>query len=551
MTTADAISLNEMEQSYTVRSSPSHRKKYGQFFTPLQIAEFMSNWVIDARNSIRLLDPGSGTLVFERAIHNLYSDYKFSVDCYEIDGHILEFSRQYAQMLTGLNMRFLQEDYLLSDWQDKYDAIICNPPYYKHHRIEAKELINVIVSDHTSYKFSLSTNVHCLFLVKSMRQLNRNGRLAYIMPTEFLNSNYGVAVKNYLLDSGFLRYILAFDYNVSVFPNALTTACIILLANDEDNGCPIKLVSLKSIDDIEGLHDLLRGKESKNLQVRVYSPLDLDPKTKWKNHFTDQRQLEMLVSFSKYVKVMRGTATGSNGYFTLSKKDVIKHQIEGFFLEPCITKANDANSIVFTEGMFRKLENDGKRCNLLFLNGKELDDQVRKYLEYGERIGVNKKYLPSHRKPWYYSEKRKPSPVWVTVFSRKGLRFVRNETNVRNLTCFHSVYLTDKGADNIDLLMAYLVSPICQEVFLEQRREYGNGLAKFEPNDLNHSQIIDLEKIREDLKESIEAKYKMLREAVLTGRKEVSHCAIQEMDSIFRTLLGGGIDSYILQSKLL
>ena len=551
MVTPSAKSPQGVEESYQRSYGPSHRKRYAQFFTPLDVADLMATWVVNSRDSITLLDPGSGTLVFERAVHKRYPHHSFSFDCYEIDPHILEFSKQHVSPLPGIAIRFLSEDYLLSESQRKYDGIISNPPYYKHHRIADKELTNAIVARHTSRKFSLSTSVHCLFLVKSMSQLSQNGRLAYIMPSEFLNANYGVAVKNYLLDSGFLRYILAFDYSVSVFPDALTTSSIILLANDDNNGCLAKLVSLNSIDELQGLHDLLQGKESGNPPVRAYSPHELDPMTKWKNYFSDQRELHMLVPFTKYARAMRGIATGCNRYFTLSREDALNHHIQPRYLQPCITRASDGSYMIFTEAMFRRLEDKGKRCNLLFLNDRELDDHVRAYLKHGERIGVDRKYLPSHRTPWYYSERRTPSPIWVTVFSREGLRFVRNETSALNLTCFHSVYLTEKGADNLDLLMAYLMSPICQEVFFKQRREYGNGLAKFEPNDLNESQILDLEMIRTDLKESIEAKYRMIREAIITGREGETRHAIEEMDSIFRALLGGGIDTHILQAKLI
>ena len=51
-----------------------------------------------------------------------------------------------------------------------------------------------------------------------------------------------------------------------------------------------------------------------------------------------------------------------------------------------------------------------------------------------------RKFLTKSRKPWYALEKRPPAPIWVSVFNRNGVKFIRNEANISNLTTFHCVY---------------------------------------------------------------------------------------------------------------
>ena len=46
-----------------------------------------------------------------------------------------------------------------------------------------------------------------------------------------------------------------------------------------------------------------------------------------------------------------------------------------------------------------------------------------------------------------------------------------------------------------DLLFAYLLTNTAQEIFNDNRREYGNGLKKFEPNDINNAKMVDLDKL--------------------------------------------------------
>ena len=124
--------------------------------------------------------------------------------------------------------------------------------------------------------------------------------------------------------------------------------------------------------------------------------------------------------------------------------------------------------------------------------------------------GVNKKYLTASRNPWYALEKRPPAPIWVSVFNRKGLRFIRNYANVSNLTTFHCVYPQKNlfSDVSIDLLFAYLLTDTARKIFEDNSREFGNGLKKFEPNDLNKGLMIDLEEMRNEHKVQLESYFK-------------------------------------------
>jgi adenine-specific DNA-methyltransferase len=57
--------------------------------------------------------------------------------------------------------------------------------------------------------------------------------------------------------------------------------------------------------------------------------------------------------------------------------------------------------------------------------------------------------------------------------------------------------------EKIDLLMAYLLTDISQEIFNDEKREYGDGLDKFEPNDLNNAKVVNLDIINKEDEEKI------------------------------------------------
>ena len=56
---------------------------------------------------------------------------------------------------------------------------------------------------------------------------------------------------------------------------------------------------------------------------------------------------------------------------------------------------------------------------------------------------------------------------------------------------------------SIELFFAYLISNTARLIFLDNGREYGNGLNKFEPNDLNKGMMLDLRVLNDEARQAI------------------------------------------------
>lgn len=162
--------------------------------------------------------------------------------------------------------------------------------------------------------------------------------------------------------------------------------------------------------------------------------------------------------------------------------------------------------------------------------------KVIHYIERGVELGINKKYLTSKRNPWWTLENRIPAPIWVGVFNRNKIKFVRNEANISNLTTFHCIYLVDNLFYNIeiDLFFAYLLTDIAQEILNDNRREYGDGLKKFEPNDLNNSLILDLSILEQETKTMIIQLYHKYRYSVLQNKED--RTCINKINDILKSI---------------
>lgn len=471
------------EKEYAGVVGLEHRKRFAQFFTPEAIADFMARWVLGGRKKADVLEPAFGLGAFSRSLFK--QNPKVRVVGYEADATIYNYAAENVAQ-AGSDVLLYNEDYLRASWEDKYDGIICNPPYLKFHDYDNASLVP-LVNEQLGIRLNGFTNLYTLFLLKSISQLRDGGRMAYIVPSEFLNSDYGVEVKRALLRSGVLRHVVVVDFTQCAFDDALTTACILLCHKDGS----LSEVRFSHVSDVGQLQASLAD-------YSTWAADQLKPETKWKQYYEGARSADYrhLVPFSTFAKVSRGIATGANDYFTFRESKKELYGIPERCLMRCVCHSTDVHGLFFTDDDFQRLSHSDKVVYLFNGRADREDEHVREYISLGEETGADKRYLTASRKPWYAIENRKPSPIWVSVFNRKGLRFVRNIAGVSNLTTFHCVY--DAGVVDIDVLFGYLVTNVAKEIFMDNSRQYGNGLVKFEPNDLNKGKAVDLRLLTEE-----------------------------------------------------
>lgn len=519
---------DSLEKEYELKTNLLKRREIGQFFTPFKVAKLMSEWILNNPNqNLSILDPCSGFGVFERALVCKNCEKKLHFTLYEIDKDVIDKFKEKIPS-TFINYDLYVEDFLNSSWNDKFDGIISNPPYYKHHFIKNKESVLNKICNQTGFNFSIQTNIYCWFLIKCMNQLKDNGRLAFIIPSEFLNSNYGEKVKQYLLNFDLNIHLLNIDFNNNVFDKAITTSIIVLAEKNNSKNENIKFYNIKRVEELENLELLLN-----NSFLKDYNIANLNPKIKWRNYFNPDFVIEgnnrKLISFSTMGRFSRGIATGANDYFTLAEEEVKSYKIPEECLIPCITKANYARDIVFTDDDYHKLLKGNKKV-FLFDGEKSKQANCRNYIIKGELAEINQKYLTKNRNPWYSLEKRNPSQIWVSVFGRSGLKFIWNQTNCLNLTCFHAFYPNLIGNKFIDILFLYLNTDFAKKLFEQEKREYGNGLEKFEPNDINKSKILNFDLLSES---DLNLLNKLQKELIISENKK-RKIILEEANIIFK-----------------
>ena len=110
-------------------------------------------------------------------------------------------------------------------------------------------------------------------------------------------------------------------------------------------------------------------------------------------------------------------------------------------------------------------------------------------MRLGESKQYHQRYLTGARTPWYKAERRVPSPLLMGVFFRGEYKVIRNTSKAIALTCFHGFQPNLFGAACIDRLFLFLFSAKGRQIVSRSRRQYGGGLDKYEPGDINSASV--------------------------------------------------------------
>jgi adenine-specific DNA-methyltransferase len=465
--------MGRLERGYLDTVGESHRKTFGQFFTHPKVADFMVRWVANSKNR-HVHDPGFGLGAF----HDAASRYGVEFTASEIDPKVLNYWRN-AHPNSRIDIS--REDYLLC-WGKTFGNIVCNPPYMRFQKFKNRDLAFHRFEEELGIRLSGYTNSASAFLIKSLSELEPSGKLAYIMPLEFLNTGYGTLIKERLIDGAHLDAIISLDCEKDVFPDSITSVGIILY----DSSSRFSNVRFFTAHSIESLNSVLG--ESPVSEV-PYSKLN--PSDKWLAYFEGDSisvSNEKSVTLDYYGRFTRGIATGANEFFVLSPSDAEKLELEDSELTRIITKSSQIQKPFFTDDDHSDLVNSDEPTLLFSPNGR-YSEKARDYIRTGEQRGFHQRFLTKSRTPWYKTESRVPSPLLLGVFTRGKFKIVRNESSALNLTCFHGFQPNLSGLKYLDHILIYLSSAVGQEIISLSMRRYGDGLNKLEPNDLNSALV--------------------------------------------------------------
>lgn len=309
-------------------------------------------------------------------------------------------------------INLINDDFTQITPQQKYNLVITNPPYVRHHYLTQTEKSYLLEREKKETKISLSglAGLYCHFILLAHKWLAPGAICGWLIPSEFMDVNYGIALKEYLLQNVHLLRIHRYDPENSMFSDALVSSCVVWFKNEKVN----------EDYDIEfsfgGTHD-------KPIQSKRIKKSCLEKERKWTRFPGKEIRCEKSagITLGDYFEIKRGLATGDNNFFIMNQQKIMELGLDMSFFKPILPSPRylktdlvdtDTDGIPKLEQPYFLLD-----CELTEQEIMKLSPSTWNYLQSGIDK-TSKKYLCKSRKRWYWQEQRESTYFLCSYMGR-------------------------------------------------------------------------------------------------------------------------------------
>lgn len=477
------------------------RNKLGQFATPTALARDMlafGRQLVGMRKKLAFLDPAIGTGSFFSALQVVAPRSRIG-RCvgFDIDPHYAEPAVSLWKH-TALDLRI--EDFTTSPpptrTRERANLLICNPPYVRHHHMTParKRALQQLVTDRLGLRPSGLSGLYCYFLWLADAWLKPGGIAGWLIPSEWMDVNYGVQVKAYLTEHVQLLRIHRFDSSDVQFDDALVSSTVVWCKKQASVGA----------NDVELSFG---GTLSEPSRLRTVTGATLTETRKWSQLFKAEPPPKVNrihgdgATLADIFTIKRGIATGSNQFFVLSASEISSRGMSMDDFRPILPSPR-----YLAADEIRALDDGSPDIakKQYLLSVPELSEAavqhrhptLWRYLQEGKQRGIHERYLCRHRRPWFSQEHRPAAPLLCTYMGRitddspRPFRFILNHSRATAANVYLLFYPRPTFARHLTQHKHLLRSiwaglgamPV--DVLLGEGRVYGGGLHKLEPSEL-------------------------------------------------------------------
>jgi hypothetical protein len=488
---AHEASRLELQAQLDGEKTSTERNRLGQFATPTALAEDILRYaqtLLPKNEPVRFLDPAIGTGSFYSALLKTMPASRIKeAQGFEIDPHYGEPS---TALWRDTKLSLTLGDFTQQDADPRFNLLICNPPYVRHHHMAngEKGRLQLRTQQACGTRIAGLAGLYCYFLGLSHAWLAPGAVSGWLIPSEFMDVNYGQAVKRYLLERVTLLHIHRFDPNDVQFADALVSSAVVWFRNAPPP--PGHVVDFS-----------FGGTMNAPRLTKSVSAAALAQEKKWTRFpVSDVRARSTEPTISDYFKIKRGIATGDNGYFILSAEEIESRGLPFACFRPILPSPRyvKADEIEADRNGLPLIER-----RLFLLDPRLSEGEIAQrypalaaYLHEGKERGLHERYLCSHRALWYAQENRPAAPIVCTYLGRgdaksgRPFRFILNNSQATVANVYLAMYPTTVLAQALEADPG-LIRPVWEalnritpEQLLGEGRVYGGGLHKLEPKEL-------------------------------------------------------------------
>ncbi|UCH26494.1 MAG: N-6 DNA methylase [Trueperaceae bacterium] len=470
-------------------------KERGAYYTSAQVARTLVRWAIRSANDT-VLDPSCGTGVFlEAACSRVISLGGSSRTIFGIE---LE-QNAYCQTASKLSVyskhppTLLRNDFfaIQNISLPAMKAVVGNPPFIRFQRFKGDSRRQALDrAREVGVTISPLTSSWAPFVVYACHFLQKDGRLAMVLPREILQARYARPVLEFLQKS--FRNTTFISFWERLFPGLDQDTLIVLAEGHKQPFDGFFFSELDGIDTLEqDEHEiattarriehvpLISGERNiRHLQIpsttlELYERLTLHPKT---------------VRLGEVSQIKNGHVSGANRFFHLSHETVREHRLPLEVLRVAIFNSRALQGPIFSQSDWSVASSQGNAGYLLHIGDKVVHDTVHTYLNRKEALGLLQRYKLRTRKPWYRIPGVTVPPTFLSYMSGERCWLIQNEANVVVPNTFHTVVPHAEkniGGDTnapASLCSSWLSSLTRLSTELEGHT-LGGGMLKLEPSE--------------------------------------------------------------------
>lgn len=480
-----------VQQTYDAAHPAAERNRLGQFATPGALARALVRVGLDALPAgqpVRFLDPALGTGAFFSALLAERGSRPVARALgVELDPAVVAL----AQALwagSGLELRPGDFTQLTPGPQDRANLLIANPPYVRHHHLgrAVKEDLARRLAQHTGLRLSGLAGLYCYFLLLSRAWMAPEGIAVWLIPSEFMDVNYGDGVKRFLLSQVTLLRVHRADPRDVQFGDALVSSAVVVLQNRPPGAQ-------------HRVQFTYGGSVERPAVERAVDLATLAAQPRW-TRFPKEVEAPRVPEgrpLGELFQIKRGIATGGNKFFVLEDAQVAALGLPREHLTPILPPPRRLAVDRVLAGPDGAPDLPGRSwllsCSRPEAEVRGAHPALWRYLMSGVPA-VSSGYLCSRRTPWYTQETRAPAPLLCTYMGRdsrgRPFRFILNESNAIAANVYLLLYPraplqaamhTDPGL--LERIWRFL-NALPVEALVREGRVYGGGLFKLEPGEL-------------------------------------------------------------------